>query len=93
MRLSRKRKINAHVNALRIFRNSNPRRKRRRKKRKEEGKEKKDSEDPESKSFFAFGQFVILADERFRGEDVLRFDFKRIPNISRALWSRASSRN
>jgi len=53
MRLSRKRKINAHVNALRIFRNSNPRRKRGGK-RKEEGKEKKDGDDPGIEIFFAF---------------------------------------
>lgn len=55
-------------------------------KRKEEGKEKKDSDDPGIEIFLRVCQFVNPRHERFRGEDVLVFDFEPNPEYrSRSL--------
>jgi len=55
-------------------------------KRKEEGKEKKDSDDPGIEIFLRVCQFVNPRRERFRGEDVLVFDFEPNPEYkSRSL--------
>src|SRR5579859_4535485 len=54
--------------------------------RKEEGKEKKDSDDPGIEIFLRVCQFVNSRRERFRGEDVLVFDFEPNPEYkSRSL--------
>ncbi len=55
-------------------------------KRKEEGKQKKDSDDPGIEIFLRVCQFVNPRRERFRGEDVLVFDFEPNPEYkSRSL--------
>jgi len=55
-------------------------------KRKEEGKEKKDADDPGIEIFLRVCQFVNPRHERFRGEDVLVFDFEPNPEYkSRSL--------
>jgi outer membrane lipoprotein-sorting protein len=46
---------------------------------KEEGKESKDSDDPSIESFLRVCQFVNPRRERFRGQDVLVFDFEPNP--------------
>jgi hypothetical protein len=46
---------------------------------KEEGKESKDSDDPDIESFLHVCQFVNPRRERFRGQDVLVFDFEPNP--------------
>jgi outer membrane lipoprotein-sorting protein len=46
---------------------------------KEEGKESKDSDDPTIESFLRVCQFVNPRRERFRGQDVLVFDFEPNP--------------
>jgi hypothetical protein len=46
---------------------------------KEEGKESKDSEDPGIEVFLRVSQFVNPRRERFRGQDVLVFDFEPNP--------------
>jgi hypothetical protein len=48
-------------------------------KQKEEGKESKDSDDPSIESFLRVSQFVNPRRERFRGQDVLVFDFEPNP--------------
>jgi len=55
-------------------------------KRKEEGAEKKDKDDPGIEIFLRVCQFVNPRRERFRGEDVLVFDFEPNPEYkSRSL--------
>lgn len=46
---------------------------------KEEGKEKKDNDDPDIETFLRTCQFVNPRRERFRGQDVLVFDFEPNP--------------
>src|SRR5208337_4417230 len=46
---------------------------------KEEGKEEKDKEDPGIEVFLRTSQFVNPRRERFRGQDVLVFDFEPNP--------------
>jgi len=46
---------------------------------KEEGKEKKDNDDPGIEEFLRVSQFVNPRRERFRGQDVLVFDFEPNP--------------
>ena len=48
-------------------------------KEKEEGKDSKDNEDPDIESFLRVCQFVNPRRERFRGQDVLVFDFEPNP--------------
>ena len=60
---------------------------------KEEGKEEKDDDDVGIETFLRACQFVNPRRERFRGQDVLVFDFEPIPNSSPTRWWRRSSRS
>jgi hypothetical protein len=53
---------------------------------KEEGKESKDNEDPGIEVFLRVCQFVNPRRERFRGQDVLVFDFEPNPEYQPKKW-------